>query len=292
MADDTDDARPATDRGGPRAVSRRAPAQISTEAQVLRGAFRAVGLVAGTAVRGTQWVAGTTIEAGKQFAQAAIDGESSAELAERTVGSLRSLARTALGMTEDSVREIVSYVPIANPPEADVDRQLVASAGIAELRRRGDSLLAMSADVTFDDDVHPAYGRILGELAPDEARMLRYFALNGPQPSVDVRTNRPLGIGSELVAGDLSSVPAQSGVRHPERTGSYIVNLKRLGLIVQSHDPVALNRYMVLEVQPVVEDARAKAGRAPKIVRKSLRLTDFGIDFCNTCFTLDPRGPR
>ncbi|HEY5857448.1 MAG TPA: DUF4393 domain-containing protein [Aldersonia sp.] len=283
MAQENDDAR---------ALARRAPAQISTEAQVLRGAFRAVGLVAGTAVRGTQWVAGTTIEAGKQIAQAAIDGESSAELAERTAGSLRSLARTALGMTEDSVREIVSYVPIANPPEADPERRLIASAGVAELRRRGDALLAMSADVTFDDDVHPAYSRILGELAPDEARMLRYFALNGPQPSVDVRTNRPLGIGSELIAADLSSVPEQSGVRHPDRTGSYIVNLKRLGLVEQSRDPVALNRYMVLEVQPVVDEARARAGRAPKIVRKSLRLTDFGVDFCKTCFTLDPRGPR
>lgn len=289
MAEEKDDT---TDRDGSRALARRAPAQISTEAQVLRGAFRAVGLVAGTAVRGTQWIAGTSIEAGKQIAQAAMDGDTSVELAERTAGSLRSLARTALGMTEDSVREIVSYVPIANPPEDDAERRMVASAGVAELRRRGDALLAMSADVNFDDDVHPAYSRILGELAPDEARMLRYFALNGPQPSVDVRTNRPLGIGSELVAGDLSSVPEQAGVRHPERTGSYIVNLKRLGLVEQSRDPVALNRYMVLEVQPVVDEARAKAGRAPKIVRKSLRLTGFGTDFCKTCFTLDPRGPR
>ena len=96
-----------------------------------------------------------------------MDGDTSVELAERTAGSLRSLARTALGMTEDSVREIVSYVPIANPPEDDAERRMVASAGVAELRRRGDALLAMSADVNFDDDVHPAYSRILGELAPD-----------------------------------------------------------------------------------------------------------------------------
>ncbi|MBD0322470.1 MAG: DUF4393 domain-containing protein [Aldersonia sp.] len=159
------------------------------------------------------------------------------------------------------------------------------------MRRRGDALLAMSADVYFTDDVHPAYDRILGELAPDEARMLRFLALNGPQPTVDVRTNRPLGIGSELVAGDLTSVPEQSGVRHMDRSRSYVTNLKRLGLVEVSDDPVVLSRYMVLEVQPMVEEARAKAGRAPKIVRKSLRLTDFGKDFCQTCFTLDPRGP-
>ncbi|MBF6355451.1 DUF4393 domain-containing protein [Nocardia higoensis] len=154
------------------------------------------------------------------------------------------------------------------------------------MRRRGDALLARSADVYFTEDVHPAYDRILDELAPDEARMLRFMALNGPQPSVDVRTNRPLGIGSELVSGDLTSVPEQAGVRYPDRARSYLINLNRLGLTRTSDDPVVLSRYMVLEVQPIVEEALKKAGRAPKIVRKSIRLTEFGEDFCRTCFSL------
>ncbi|APE38772.1 hypothetical protein BOX37_27080 [Nocardia mangyaensis] len=154
------------------------------------------------------------------------------------------------------------------------------------MRRRGDALLARSADVYFTEDVHPAYDRILDEIAPDEARILRFMALNGPQPSVDVRTNRPLGIGSELVQGDLTSVPEQAGVRYPDRSRSYLINLNRLGLTLTSDDPVVLSRYMVLEVQPVVETALKKAGRAPKIVRKSLRLSEFGEDFCRTCFTI------
>ena len=160
------------------------------------------------------------------------------------------------------------------------------SASTEDLRRRGDALLARSADVYFTEDVHPAYDRILDEIAPDEARILRFMALNGPQPSVDVRTNRPLGIGSELVQGDLTSVPEQAGVRYPDRARSYLINLNRLGLTYTSDDPVVLSRYMVLEVQPVVEDALKKAGRAPKIVRKSLRLSEFGEDFCRICFTI------
>ncbi|WP_245672773.1 DUF4393 domain-containing protein [Aldersonia kunmingensis] len=264
--------------------------QISPEAQLIRGTFRAAGFAVGTALRGTQWVAGTGLEVGRQIAQAAIEGETSAEIAERAANSLRSLAQTALGVTEGSVREIVSYVPAATlPPQVDPARKALEASTTDDLRRRGDALLAVSADVYFTEDVHPAFDRILGELAPDEARMLRFLALNGAQPLVDVRTNRPLGIGSELIAGDLTSVPEQAGVRHLHRSGSYVTNLKRLGLVEVSADPVVLNRYMVLEVQPSVEEARKKAGRAPKVIRKSLLLTDFGVDFCKTCFTLDPR---
>ncbi|MFJ2834456.1 MULTISPECIES: Abi-alpha family protein [Nocardia] len=278
-------------RAGTRAVERSSDVeqrQISNEARLIRGVFRAAGLAAGTAVRGSQWAVGTTYEVTKELAQAALDGESSADIAERTGNALRSIARSALGVTEGSVREIVSYVPTPNgsTQQAITVGPYLRSASTEDLRRRGDALLARSADVYFTEDVHPAYDRILDEIAPDEARILRFMALNGPQPSVDVRTNRPLGIGSELVQGDLTSVPEQAGVRYPDRARSYLINLNRLGLTFTSEDPVVLSRYMVLEVQPVVEEALKKAGRAPKIVRKSLRLSEFGEDFCRTCFTI------
>ncbi|GAD83993.1 Abi-alpha family protein [Nocardia asteroides] len=278
-------------RAGTRAVERSSDVeqrQISNEARLIRGVFRAAGLAAGTAVRGSQWAVGTTYEVTKELAQAALDGESSADIAERTGNALRSIARSALGVTEGSVREIVSYVPTPNgsSQQAITVGPYLRSASTEDLRRRGDALLARSADVYFTEDVHPAYDRILDEIAPDEARILRFMALNGPQPAVDVRTNRPLGIGSELVQGDLTSVPEQAGVRYPDRARSYLINLNRLGLTYSSDDPVVLSRYMVLEVQPVVEDALKKAGRAPKIVRKSLRLSEFGEDFCRTCFTI------
>lgn len=277
-------------RPGARSVERSSDAeqrQISNEARLIRGVFRAAGLAAGTAVRSGQWAVDTTVEVTKQITQAALDGDSSADIAERTGAALQSIARSVLGVTEGSVREIVSYVPTSNghAPQA-ITGGLVRSATIDELRRRGDALLARSADVYFTEEVHPAYDRILDQVAPDEARILRFMAQNGPQPSVDVRTNRPLGIGSELVCGDLTSVPEQAGVRYPDRARLYLINLNRLGLLMISDDPVLLSRYMVLEVQPIVETALKAAGRVPKIVRKSLRLTEFGEDFCRTCFTL------
>lgn len=268
-------------------ASDKLPAQISSEARLLRGVFRVAGLAAGTAIRGSQWAAGTTLDAGRQVLTAAIEGESPEDVAERASAGLRSIARNTLGVGDESVREVVSYVPTGGA-------QHVASAPVGnrdssaeELRRRGDELLAMSANVYSEDEMHPAYSRILGELAPDEARMLRFLALNGRQPVVDVRTNRPLGIGSELIESDLSSVAEEAGCRHPERSKSYLINLKRLGLLLVADEPVELSRYMVLEVQPKVDAAVKRAGRAPKIVRRRVALTDFGEDFCRTCFTLE-----
>ena len=74
-----------------------------------------------------------------------------------------------------------------------------------------------------------------------------------------------------------------AGVRNLNRTNAYLNNLFRLGLIWFSHEEVEPSRYQVVEVQPEVQDAMAKAGRAPKTVRRSIHLTPFGEDFCQTC---------
>lgn len=275
---------PATPRRGAGGPVR----QISQEAQLVRSVFRAAGRAAGTVVRGSQWVVNTSYGVTRELAQAALETESTADFAERTSDALRTVARTALGVG-DPEPEIIDAEP-APAPGAEWETTITGrlrSASSEALRRRGDALLAKSADIGIVDEVHPAYDRILDELAPDEARILRFMARNGPQPVVDVRTNRPLGIGSELIVSNLTSVPEQAGVRYPSRARSYIINLSRLGLTHNSAEPVPLRAYMVLEVQPAVEQALKRAGRAPKIIRKSLRLTEFGADFCRTCFTLD-----
>lgn len=166
-----------------------------------------------------------------------------------------------------------------------------SGATAAELRARGAALLYDSADVWFEADTHPAYERILGELSPDEARILRLLALEGPQPSIDVRTNRPLGVGSELVASGLSMIGLQAGVRNVERTKADLNNLYRLGLVWFSREQVAdPTRYQVVEVQPDVLDALKRAGRSPKTIHRSIHLTPFGEDFCEVCLPINRNG--
>jgi hypothetical protein len=217
-----------------------------------------------------QWMVTTTVHTGSRVVRGLAAGESPVTIVTSLGAELRSAASSALGGTQ---------------PAAPVVTEHHSSA--AELRARGAELLRRSADVHFVEDMHPAYERILGELSPDEARILRFLAKEGPQPTVDVRTNRPLGIGSELIEAGLSMIGRQAGVRHMARTKAYLNNLFRLGLVWFSREEVEPSRYQVVEVQPEVQAAMAKAGRAPKTVRRSVHLTPFGDDFCRTCLPLE-----
>ena len=142
------------------------------------------------------------------------------------------------------------------------------------LRERGAELLRKSADVNFAEDAHPAYARILEDLAPDEGRILRLLANEGPQPSVDIRAGWiPLNSTSELVAPGLSMIGAEAGCRHFDDVHAYLNNLFRLGLIWFSREPLTDPlRYQVLESQPMVTDAMSEAGRS-RTVRRSIELT-------------------
>jgi hypothetical protein len=227
-------------------------------AEILPGVAR---LAAGVWIRTAVW----GVETGARVARALIPNEA-LQIVEDGV---RSRARDLLGVEEidDRVQELM---PIGHPDGAKTT---------AELRARGAQLLRQSADVSEDQEIHPAYARILTELAPDEARILRLLALNGPQPTVDVRAGNLIGMGSQLVAQGLNMMGTEAGLRHGERVPSYLNNLDRLGLIWFSHDSLDdPQRYQVLEAQPDTMEAIEKAGRA-RTVHRSVRLTAFGEDF-------------
>ena len=185
------------------------------------------------------------------------------------------LVQEALGMKE------AEDVPGDQPPEQRDDTSAAA------LRRRGEELLRLSADVNYEEDSHPAYARILDVMAPDEARLLRLLSERGAQPAVDVRTGGPLGVGvvaTELVAPGLNMIGSESGVRHIDRVPAYLNNLYRLGLIWFSREQVGDHlRYQVLEAQPEVVKALDEAGRGSRTTRRSIHLTPFGLDFCSLC---------
>jgi hypothetical protein len=228
--------------------------------------------------RTAEWTVESSLRAGGRLLKGALSGRSPADLVETAEEELREYARQLLG------REGEERGPI------DPDSGVPAGAGNREpstdLRQRGAELLRRSADVHYQEEVHPAYARILEVLAPDEARILRLLAISGAQPSVDVRAGLPLA--SELVAPGRSMIAAEAGCRHPERLHAYLNNLYRLGLIWFSREPVRERlRYQVLEAQPEVIEALRKGGRTARTVRRSILLTAFGNDFCETCLPLD-----
>lgn len=231
----------------------------------LRGAAGLLRIAANSGLSTAQWLVNRTVQTGSRVARGIAAGEPAARIVTDLGAELRSAARETLGIPDAAP---------APPPTKD-------------LRARGAELLRQSADVHFVEGTHPAYERILDELTPDEARILRLLATEGPQPVVDVRTNRPLGIGSELIESGLSMIGRQAGVRQLARTNAYLNNLFRLGLAWFSPEEVEPSRYQVIEVQPEVQEAMTKAGRAPKTIRRSIHLTAFGEDFCDTCLPLD-----
>jgi hypothetical protein len=189
------------------------------------------------------------------------------------------VVRTALGNSPAPSNRETGEAP--TPAQGD------SGTSRTSLRERGEELLARSADVAQDEELHPAYARILDNLSPDEARILRLLATKGPQPAIDIRRGLPLV--SELVAPGLNMIGAEAGCRHPDRVAAYLDNLNRLGLIWFSRETLRdINRYQVLEAQPEAIEAMREAGRTARTVRRSIHLTPFGTDFCEVCLPLDP----
>jgi hypothetical protein len=245
---------------------------VNEPADLVRNLPGLVRVAANASWRAFSWTLSSTVNVGTEVVRRTMSGEAPAQVLQDVSAELRSYAWRALGLADDTDQD---GVPDRLPPGASTSD---------ELRARGESLLRRSADVTVTEEGHPAYARILSELTPDEARILRHLYLNGPQPAIDVRTNRPLGIGSELVAGGLNMIAEYAGCRHVDRVHPYLTNLNRLGLLEFSKEQVENpNRYQLIEAQPKVAEVVKHAGRAPRIVRRSIHLNDFGRNFVQTC---------
>ena len=235
--------------------------------------------------RGTQWSVETSVRVGVRLVRFAASGQAPADLFRESGTDLRVWLRRFLDVVDESA------TAAASPSENGSASRMHQSAppnGQVPLRERGAELLRRSADVNFDDDCHPAYARILEELAPDEARILRHMAREGPQAAVDIRTGGPVGlVNSQLVAAGLTMIARECGARRPERVHAYLDNLNRLGMIWFSRETLEDQQpYQVLEAQPEVAEAMEKAGRG-KTVRRSIHLTPFGEDFCKAALPLD-----
>jgi Abortive infection alpha len=251
-----------------------------------------IGAVA--SIRLVEWTATTYVRTGRRLLSAAASGEPPTVVLQRTREELLAHVRDLIAPADDGRPPTA---PAAAPPRADADAEADAEeltdaeeerATEAWLRERGAELLRRSADLDDDEETHPAYARILEVMTPDEARILRFLALEGPQPSVDVRTGGPIGLlKDELIASGLNMIGMEAGVRHIDRVKRHLNNLYRLGLIWFSREELEdQTRYQVLEAQPDVAAALNENGRG-RTVRRSIHLTPFGEDFVQVCLPLE-----
>lgn len=276
---DEDPLEPDREEGAPAEEPEQAEPLIGgSEPSLLEAAPVVARLAAGAAWRTAGWSVDSYVRGMNWLTRAALSDESTAELLNEARAGLRDQITRLLGLEEVEDRIIGGNRRGRAAADAETD--------LHPLREQGMELLARSADVGEEEEFHPAYERILADLAPDEGRVLRLLATKGAQPAVDVKTWRPLGIGSQTVAPGLSMIGAAAGCRHVERVPAYLNNLFRLGMIWFSREPLDdVTTYQVLEAQPEVIEAMKQAGRG-STVRRSIHLTPFGVDFCETCLPL------
>ena len=175
-------------------------------------------------------------------------------------------ARTASG-------QLTFLVPFVDRIRAKVD-----------LRERGAELIARSQRAQVASQRHPAFARILSELYPDEARMVRFLAVAGTQPAIDIRTKTLFQVGSERLASRINMIAEMSSCQWPEHSEFYLGNLERLGLVTYSPEPVDdFRRYALMEVQPRAMEVFESCKSAISIYR-SILLTQFGREFSAACF--------
>ena len=267
----------------------RMPAVWDEYAEALPGVAR---IAAHSTGRAAAWGLKSGLRSSRLFAQALTNPAAAGELVQHVAQDVAEASRTisdvakavsdgvplSKALLDGSVAMGAVIMPASMSGEYDVEVVREKS-----LRERGEELLHKSRDVWSDDQQHPAYARILDDLAPDEARILLLLLRGGPQPSVDVRTGGPVGmVSSSLVAGGLTMIGPRAGVRYLDDVPAYLNNLNRLGLIwfsrEQLEDPL---EYQVVEAQPDVLAAMHSV-RFAKLVRRSIQLTPFGTNFCTT----------
>jgi hypothetical protein len=248
----------------------------------MEGAPALARLAAGMWWRRARWTAAVGVRASVRVMRAAADPILMSQVALQLGSDLRDYARDLLGITELDQR-----VKQLMPAAAEVVESNGRAPESVSLRVKGALLLRAAAELDENESAHPAYARILTELAPDEGRILRLLATDGAQPSLDVRATNLFGASADLIAGGLNMIGAQAGCRHHHHVPAFLNNLERLGLIWFSREPLEdPTAYQVLEAQPEVMDAIKTATRA-KTIQRSIALTPFGRDFCETCMPLD-----
>jgi hypothetical protein len=238
-------------------------------------------LAAGAWYQGAVWGIGTTLKVTGRLGQAARSPAAAASLVGDVRGTVSGLAKI-LGHAGEGVAEEAGVT--RQPPERNG-----SDDGAQSLRDRGAELLERAAAVQNGrDPVHPGFARIIDQLAPDEARILKLLVNDGPQGIVYVNKAAPFGIGAREIARRLSMIGPEAGCLHSKLVPAYLDNLVSHGLVAIRRDALDDELpYQVIEAQPEVTEALGSAGGKVfrgQITRRSVHLTDFGRTFCQVCF--------
>ena len=165
-----------------------------------------------------------------------------------------------------------ALVPGDDPsPPAEAEDSALAE----ELRE----LLSRSVRESPAESRRTLHAALLGELVPDEARILSALSDGAVYPLIHVAGPGFVGTQERLLE-NASSVGRAAGVALPERVPLYVSHLRRLGLVDSGpEDPSLRDEYEVLLTDPRLRATLASHGKGPRgarIIRRTVRLSDLG----------------
>ena len=154
-------------------------------------------------------------------------------------------------------------------------------------------LLSRSVHDTPRESRRALHEVLVGELVPDEARILSALSDGSSYPLVDIA--RPgVGTHQRLVLENASSVGRAAGVALPDRVHLYISHLRRLGVVEAGPEDHSLkDEYDILLTEPGLKETITALGKGPRgsrIIRRTVRISDLGRELWEAARS--PQGAR
>ena len=147
-----------------------------------------------------------------------------------------------------------------------------------------EDLLRRSLRQTPAESREELHRLLLGELAPDEARIVAFLGAGRGHALLHVAEP---GRDGRRVLENASNIGREAAVTVPELTSAYIRRLLTLGLVeIGPEDHSLREQYEILVADATVRDAIESAGgrgpRRPKISRHTLRISPLGSELWQT----------
>lgn len=194
------------------------------------------------------------------------------------------------------VAERLKNVPDENriSPEITVGGPIIEALRFAgqndELRDMFANLLATSMDSETASKAHPAFGEIIKQLSPDEARILKYLAKNNLKsvPMLEVRRIEQDKKGYTDLVRNFTHLGKLAGCDHDHLVQSYVDNLCRLEICNAPDSHMVDDSFYEplendAEIRSIIEDVTKVEGITTKFKRGMLDITTFGKQFIHAC---------
>jgi abortive infection alpha-like protein len=166
--------------------------------------------------------------------------------------------------------------------------QLALPAPAVSVEQQLDHLLERSVGQSTSGGRLELYRALLGQLVPDEARILSALSDGRSAAVVQIVPRSGRSAGAAPLLENASSVGRSAGVALAPLVPTYVTHLVQLGLVeLCPDDPELELEYELLMAETIVRDALVQGRRpgrlSPRVVRQTLRLSELGRDLWAAC---------